>query len=68
MIAFKVPANLFNPCKKCRYFDKGECKLFKYQVSTVDDKKTFDFYVDAEMCRRDEELCGNDGKYFKLKK
>jgi hypothetical protein len=47
------------PCVKCRYFDKGRCKLIVHIVpggTTVSTK--------VENAREDSYLCGPDGLYF----
>jgi len=54
----KISAN--RPCNKCKYFDNGSCRLFKYKFATEEN-----FYSDVKLCRIDETLCGPDGNYFK---
>lgn len=44
-------------CKQCKYFDTktNECKLFATNENV---------YYNAKYIRKNEELCGSDGKYF----
>ena len=53
-VSTKTRVGIIKPCNECAYFDKGKCKLY--------------LYPDAEHCRKDVSLCGQDGKYFKTKK
>lgn len=48
------------PCNKCVYFENGLCRLFTNKFATLDN-----YYLDANWCRLDEALCGQDANYFK---
>ena len=57
-------------CKDCMYSvnnppnsDLMVCTLFKYRFAPI----TYDYthYVETQICRLDEDLCGSDGRYFK---
>jgi hypothetical protein len=50
------------PCKHCKYFSKGTCKLF-FSQSPMSGELV---YYDAETARLDKNLCGYDGRYFNL--
>jgi len=55
-------------CNNCRYRlninGEQHCKLFKILTFSVSNA-TFDYYVDTQSAREDENLCGFYGKYFK---
>ena len=55
----KIDAN--RPCSKCRYFDNGTCRLFKYSFAL----NQVHLYASSSDCRSNEDLCGPDGNYFK---
>ena len=57
-------------CKDCVYSvnnppnsDNMVCTLFRYQFAPI----TYDYthYVETQICRLDDKLCGPDGTYFK---
>lgn len=59
-------------CRDCKYNvlinnEKPICRLFCYITLTTKNTDIFNFYVDAEECRRDPELCGPEATYFKPK-
>ena len=53
-------------CNDCKYSLKNRkvttCKLFNHFLN---EDNIFDFYVNTEICRSNETLCGTNGKYFK---
>ena len=61
---FRVPFR-FPSCNNCMYYENAQCKLFKYELVT--DKHFVHYYVDAELCRQNKHLCGDEGNYFKSK-
>lgn len=46
-------------CTRCRYFEKGRCRLF---VQITPSKMSS--YTKAEHAREDTYLCGPEGLYF----
>ena len=67
------PISNFIPvaCKDCVYSvntppnsDNMVCTLFRYQFAPI----TYDYahYVETQICRLDDKLCGPDGTYFKM--
>ena len=49
-------------CNKCIYFNKGRCKKFKY-ISPH--KDVGDLLIKADVCRKNDFMCGTKGIYFK---
>ena len=69
---FSVKKPIPPKCIECKYnvLINGEhpiCRLFCYNTLTTNAADIFHFYVNAEECRRDPELCGPMGSYFKPK-
>ena len=50
-------------CRKCKHHINGICKLFKYSLTTVDNKSV-EIYVEAQVARQYEQLCGVDATLF----
>jgi hypothetical protein len=68
-----VFANAFRPklCIHCKYFIQnqvgpnfGTCMLFPRTEFHITDKIHVEEYRYCSTARKDEELCGKDGKYF----
>jgi len=53
-------------CKDCKFFNKNKLCTFQKFIYTdeyMDD--TFEYYLSATACRRNEMICGFDAKNFK---
>jgi hypothetical protein len=62
--------NYLPKCENCKYSDNinGEdvCKLFR-AVTVKNDRCTYNYYISTFFARYNNDLCGEDGKYFKEK-
>ena len=60
-----------NSCNNCVNLIKENglnvCRLFKYSTVTLSDKKQFHYYMETDVCRSQQDLCGPHGYYFKPK-
>lgn len=54
-------------CINCKFSIKQDdylvCKIFKFSSVTTNNK-VFDYYIDTDLCRGDENYCGPDGTYY----
>jgi hypothetical protein len=55
---FPTFSNAQKPCTKCRYYEKGRCKLF---LEIEDKTLTF---AKTHVIRFDEKSCGPEGLYW----
>jgi hypothetical protein len=55
-------------CNTCRYNIKSNganyCNLFRYMTILIDNSKKIE-YINVEICRSSEDLCGPHGLYHK---